>query len=143
MLSKIRLLGNSDPLRVRTVCVIARGSDTKSGWLHGSMGKCSIGIGSTVRDLSTDIPDRGCRRQSESWRECGEDRWYGGTSGSNGKWFCDLYCDDPAGIGSIECGPLGVNLSIEGGYCNDEGDAGMAKLDEPISGNRNAAVLDP
>jgi len=53
-----------------------------------------------------------------------------------------LYCDDPAGIGSIECGPL-VDLYIEGGYCKDEGDRGMAKLDEPISDSRNAPVLDP
>jgi hypothetical protein len=84
----------------------------------------------------------GCRRQSESWRECDEERWYGGTSGSNGRWwFWDLYCDDPAGIGSIECGPLGINLCIGGGYCKDDEESVTAKLDEPISDTTNAAVL--
>lgn len=108
------------------------------------MGTCSIGIGSTVRDLSTDMLDRGCRRQSESWRVCDGERRYVETSESNGRWwFCDLYCNDPAGIGSIECGPLGVNLCIDGGYCKDGGDSAMAKLDEPISDNRYGAVLDP
>ena len=124
--------------------VIARGRETKSGWPHGSMDTRSIGIGSTVRDLSTGIPGRGCRRQSGSWRESDGERWYGGTSGSNGRWwFWDLYCDDPAGLGSMECGPLGVSLSIGGGYCKGDGDSARAKLDEPISDTKNAAVLDP